>query len=1097
MTSILDFSALATGTVVDNEYSADGVTISASGGADLAMIFDTANPTGGDADLATDNLGNVLIISEDGDSSDPDDEAHGGTFTFTFDGTTCVERLTFLDNEEGARVTLFDADGHEIDHFHVGRTGNNGQHVQEIDVDGVYRMEVTLHGSGAIDNLAYTMLRPDGIVEGTDGNDDIDLDYLGDPDGDRVDNSDAILPGEAPNDDIILAGGGNDTVDAGLGDDDVFAGDGDDEVEGGVGDDILRGEDGDDTIDGGAGDDTVDGGNNDDSITTGEGSDSVLGGGGNDVIDTSNGDLAPDLGFPNDDGTPVPGFPFGYPADDDPDNDRDFVDGGTGNDTISTGDDADTITGGRGRDVIDGGIDDDEISGDGGADRIVGGEGNDLIEGGTGNDTIYAGNDPDLGLDLLDIEDDGSHPIFPEDPRPDNGMDTVYGGDGNDLIFGADDDDVLYGDEGNDTIDGQIDDDLIDGGIGDDSLLGGQGNDTILGGEGNDVIDGGLNADTVDGGAGHDTIDGGNGADDLSGGAGDDLIDGGTGGDTLNGDEGNDTLLGSTGNDVLDGGDDDDLVLAGGGSDTLEGGDGNDTLSGGTGSDVVDGGAGEDLILGGRNDAGDDLYGGDDSDFIAAGVGDTVTGGEGGAIDSDSLLVGGGISIVNYTGGDPSTEAGVVTEYDLNLNVIGTVEFTEIETVYALDVSGRSSGPLFPGTTSTDGIIEGSTTGELIDVNYSGDPDGDMVDNDDAVAPLVGEEDVILAYGGDDTVYAGERSDLVFGGTGDDSLFGEGGSDGLSGGSGNDYLDGGTGRDILVGGEGNDTLSGSNDVAGDGGDLLFGNDDDDVFVNLGVDDVVTGGEDADGLDIDTLDLTGAAEAANLGGSLVIEYAPGDPEAGIVRFLDSGGAETGTMSFFQIENVVPCFTPGTLIATPQGERRVEELDVGDRVITRDNGIQQIRWVGARAMSGEELKRAAHLRPVRIRQGALGTGLPERDMLVSPQHRVLLANDKTALYFDENEVLVAAKHLTKMDGVDVVDVAETTYIHVMFDHHEVILSDGAWTESFQPGDQTLASMGDEQRAEIIELFPELETAEGIQAYTAARRSLKKHEAQLLTE
>lgn len=204
-----------------------------------------------------------------------------------------------------------------------------------------------------------------------------------------------------------------------------------------------------------------------------------------------------------------------------------------------------------------------------------------------------------------------------------------------------------------------------------------------------------------------------------------------------------------------------------------------------------------------------------------------------------------------------------------------------------------------------------------------------------------------------------------------------------------------------------------------------------------------------------------------------------------------------VSLSGIENVTPCFTPGTLIATPRGERPVEDLVIGDRVITRDNGIQVIRWVGARNMSSEDLARAKHLRPVRIQQGALGAGLPERDMYVSPQHRVLVANDKTALYFDETEVLVAAQHLTKMDGIDVVDVPDTTYIHVMFDHHEVILSDGAWTESFQPGDQTLASMGKAQRSEIIELFPELETAEGLDAYSMARRSLKQHEADLVIE
>ena len=77
-----------------------------------------------------------------------------------------------------------------------------------------------------------------------------------------------------------------------------------------------------------------------------------------------------------------------------------------------------------------------------------------------------------------------------------------------------------------------------------------------------------------------------------------------------------------------------------------------------------------------------------------------------------------------------------------------------------------------------------------------------------------------------------------------------------------------------------------------------------------------------------------------------------------------------------------------------------------------------------------------------------------------------------------------------------VPRVSYVHFMFDRHEVVRADGAWSESFQPGDQTMASMGDGPRAEILELFPELETEVGIRGYIAARRSLKKHEAKLLT-
>lgn len=140
-------------------------------------------------------------------------------------------------------------------------------------------------------------------------------------------------------------------------------------------------------------------------------------------------------------------------------------------------------------------------------------------------------------------------------------------------------------------------------------------------------------------------------------------------------------------------------------------------------------------------------------------------------------------------------------------------------------------------------------------------------------------------------------------------------------------------------------------------------------------------------------------------------------------------------------------------------------------------------------------APHLKPVLIRAGSLGEGLPERDMLVSPNHRMLVSNDKTALYFEENEVLVAAKHLVDNKGVRTVETLGTSYLHFMFDHHEVVLANGAWTESFQPGDQSLKGLGNAQRAEIFEIFPELKGEAGVEGYKAARKTLKRHEARLL--
>ena len=221
------------------------------------------------------------------------------------------------------------------------------------------------------------------------------------------------------------------------------------------------------------------------------------------------------------------------------------------------------------------------------------------------------------------------------------------------------------------------------------------------------------------------------------------------------------------------------------------------------------------------------------------------------------------------------------------------------------------------------------------------------------------------------------------------------------------------------------------------------------------------------------------------------------------FNDSTGAVAGAVDDAPAdrtcggaEKTTPCFTPGALIATPRGEMPVESLRPGDRVVTRDNGIQEIRWTGGNAVSGQELRLNGYLQPVFIKRGALGNGLPEQDMMVSPNHRLLVANDRTQIHFDEPEVLVAAKHLVGIQGVHAVEAIGVTYLHFMFDRHEVVLANGAWTESFQPGDQSLKGMCNAQRSEIFDLFPELKTDKGLEDYKPARRTLKQDETRLLT-
>ncbi|WP_304951118.1 Hint domain-containing protein [Sulfitobacter sp.] len=211
-------------------------------------------------------------------------------------------------------------------------------------------------------------------------------------------------------------------------------------------------------------------------------------------------------------------------------------------------------------------------------------------------------------------------------------------------------------------------------------------------------------------------------------------------------------------------------------------------------------------------------------------------------------------------------------------------------------------------------------------------------------------------------------------------------------------------------------------------------------------------------------------------------------------IASGTLEDGNGKFY-VGNTVPCFTAGSLIATAKGETPVEHLKAGDAVITRDHGMQKVSWVGARQLTAAELVVYPHLRPVLITAGALGAGTPERDLIVSPNHRIFLSDARSMLHFGQDEVLVAAKHLVNGDTIRTFTPPSVQYVHLMFESHQLVLSDGAWTESFQPGVETLQSIGQAQRDEILALFPALSGQIGIKQYNAARNTLKRHEARLL--
>lgn len=169
---------------------------------------------------------------------------------------------------------------------------------------------------------------------------------------------------------------------------------------------------------------------------------------------------------------------------------------------------------------------------------------------------------------------------------------------------------------------------------------------------------------------------------------------------------------------------------------------------------------------------------------------------------------------------------------------------------------------------------------------------------------------------------------------------------------------------------------------------------------------------------------------------------------------------------------PCFVAGTLIATPGGLRPVETLRAGDLVLTQDRGPVPLRLALSAEICAERLALEPELRPIRITRGALGNEMPCQDLLVSPQHRVLVRSKIAQRMFSAAEVLVAAKQLTQLDGIEVAsDMTSCVYYHLVFDRHEVVFSNGAATESLYPGPMALQSLGQAAREEIYALFPEL--------------------------
>jgi hypothetical protein len=196
---------------------------------------------------------------------------------------------------------------------------------------------------------------------------------------------------------------------------------------------------------------------------------------------------------------------------------------------------------------------------------------------------------------------------------------------------------------------------------------------------------------------------------------------------------------------------------------------------------------------------------------------------------------------------------------------------------------------------------------------------------------------------------------------------------------------------------------------------------------------------------------------------------GGTYTGYINAKDAG--ERDFTNPFQPINVV-YFGDGKMIVTPDGPVAVEALCPADMVCTVDHGAQPLRWTGRRMLSAEELALQPDLRPIVLPRDALGERLPDSDLVLSPNHRVALHEAAAELLFAERRVLVAAKLMVPCCASDIeTGAGGIAYIHLLYDHHEVVLANGLPCESLYPGPVALDALDDAAHREIRAVFPEV--------------------------
>ncbi len=208
---------------------------------------------------------------------------------------------------------------------------------------------------------------------------------------------------------------------------------------------------------------------------------------------------------------------------------------------------------------------------------------------------------------------------------------------------------------------------------------------------------------------------------------------------------------------------------------------------------------------------------------------------------------------------------------------------------------------------------------------------------------------------------------------------------------------------------------------------------------------------------------------------------------------------GAIDVQNVDNTPPpvavCFARGTLIATPQGERPIEQLCAGDMVLTADGRAETVQWVSHTHFNYRQITETPALRPVCIPRGFLGRGMPHSDLWVSPQHRIVLRGWRTELHLGQEAVFIPAKHLMGEPGMPGNRWSDgVEYFHLLMKKHEIVLSNGLESESFFPGEMAKRGLNSQARRDLERVLDEQRNRRGSNEQ-AALATVDAREAQVI--